>query len=119
MAGPTPLAAGRAPSAPPGPVVSKLESQIAGDVFDSGPGPDSDVWTPVETVIATIPVDGPVHDIAVSPDGEHVYVARADSVVVIDGGHRIVRRIPLGGAAKSLVTNAGGDQLFVIDYDGP
>src|ERR1700758_1424169 len=103
MAGPTPLAAGRAPSAPPGPVVSKLESQIAGDVFDSGPGPDSDVWTPVETVIATIPVDGPVHDIAVSPDG----------------GHRIVRRIPLGGAAKSLVTNAGGDQLFVIDYDGP
>lgn len=118
MAGLTPLTAGRAPLAPPASVVSKLESQVGGEALDTGSRPDSDAWTPVETAIATIPVDGPVHDIAVSPDGEHVYVARADSVVVIDGQHRIAGRIPLDGAAKSLVTNAGGDQLFVVDYDG-
>ena len=90
---------GRAPAALP-PVASTLEPQLGEEVLDSGvgddrdraigSGPDSDEWTPAETAIATIPVDGPVHDIAVRPDGEHVYVARSDSVMVIDGRHHIV-----------------------------
>jgi YVTN family beta-propeller protein len=84
----------------------------------TGSGPGSDEWTPAETAIATIPVDGRVHDITVSPDGEHVYVARSDSVMVINGGHHIVGRIPVSGSAKSLVMDAGGKQLFVVDHDG-
>ena len=118
MAGLTPLTAGRAPLAPPASVVSKLESQVGGEALDTGSRPDSDAWTPVETAIATIAVDGPVHDIVVSPDGEHLYAAHSDSVEVIDGRHRIVGRIRLTGAAKSLVTRADGNQLFVVDYDG-
>jgi YVTN family beta-propeller protein len=84
----------------------------------TGSGPDSDDWTPAETAIATIPVDGRVHDIAVSPDGEHVYVARSDSVMVINGRHHIVGRIPVSGPAKSLVMDADGKQLFIVDYAG-
>jgi YVTN family beta-propeller protein len=78
----------------------------------------SDEWTPAETAIATIPVGGRVHDITVSPDGEHVYVARSDSVMVINGRQHIVGRIPVTGPVKSLVMDADGRQLFVIDYDG-
>jgi YVTN family beta-propeller protein len=118
---------GRAPAALPL-VASTLEPQVSEEVLDSGvgddrdraigSGPDSDGWTPAETAIATIPVDGPVHDMIVSPDGEHVYVARSDSVMVIDAPHHIVGRIPVGGPAKSLVMDADGKQLFVVDYDG-
>jgi YVTN family beta-propeller protein len=93
---------------------------ISEEVLDSGVGggPDSDGWTPAETAIATIPVDGRVHDITVSPDGEHVYVARSDSVMVINGRHHIVGRIPVSRSPKSLVMDAEGKQLFVVDYDG-
>jgi hypothetical protein len=83
---------GRAPLAPP-PVASTLEPQDGEEVLDSGvvgflpsrlprglddwdratgTGPESDEWMPTETAIATIPVGGRVHDITVSPDGEHV-----------------------------------------------
>jgi YVTN family beta-propeller protein len=82
------------------------------------PQASSDEWTPAETAIATIPVDGRVHDMIVGPDGEHVYVARSDSVMVINARHHIVGRIPVGGPAKSLVMDADGTQLFVVDYDG-
>jgi YVTN family beta-propeller protein len=103
-------------------VASKQEPQV-GEKLDrsdraTGSGPNSDEWTPAETAIATIPVDGRVHDITVRPDGEHVYVARSDSVTVINRHHHIVARIPVGGLAKSLVMNADGKQLFVVDYDG-
>jgi YVTN family beta-propeller protein len=118
---------GRAPAALP-PVASTLEPQVSEEVLDSGvgddrdratgSGPDSDEWTPAETAIATIPVGGPVHDMIVSPDGEHVYVALSDSVMVVDARHHIVARIPVSGPAKSLVTDADGTQLFVVDYDG-
>jgi YVTN family beta-propeller protein len=82
------------------------------------PQVESDEWRPAETAIATIPIDGRVHDITVSPDGEHIYVARSDSVVVINGRHHVVGRIPVSGPAKRLVMDADGKQLFVIDYDG-
>jgi YVTN family beta-propeller protein len=54
----------------------------------------------------------------VSPDGEHVYVARSDSVMVLNGRHHIVGKIPVSGSAKSLVMDADGKQLFVVDCDG-
>lgn len=85
---------------------------------DRATGPDSAQWTPTETAIATVPVDGCVHDMIAGPDGEHIYVARSDSVVVINGRHHIVARIPVSGPAKRMVIDADGKQLFVIDYDG-
>jgi YVTN family beta-propeller protein len=118
MANRTPFAArrasraqrGRAPLVPPPPVVSTPEA--------AGSGAQPGESTPAETAIATISVVGRVHDITVSPHGEHVYVALSDSVVVINGRHHIVGRIPVGGPPKSLVMAADGKQLFVIDYDG-
>ncbi|HSS23878.1 MAG TPA: YncE family protein [Mycobacterium sp.] len=107
---------------PPPTVTSTPEAQVSekadGPDPATCPGPDSDGWTPAETAIATIAVEGRVHDIAVSPDGEHVYVARSDSVIVINGRHHIVGTIPVGGPAKSLVMDTNGEQLFVVDYTG-
>ena len=84
----------------------------------TGSGPDSGEWAPAETAVATIPVEGRVHDMIVSPDGEHVYVARSDSVMVINAGHHIVARIPISQPPKSLMMDADGKQLFVVDYEG-
>jgi YVTN family beta-propeller protein len=113
---------GRAPLAPPPRITSTQEPRVSEEVDGpygaTGSEPDPDEWTPTETAVATVPVGGRVHDIAVSPDGEYVYVARSDSVVVINGRHHIVARIPVGGPAKSLVTDADGKQLFVVAYDG-
>jgi YVTN family beta-propeller protein len=113
---------GRAPLAPPLRVASTGEPQVSGTVDGSdraiGSVPLSDEWTPTETAIATVPVGGRVHDITVGPGGEYVYVARSDSVVVINRHHHIVARIPVSGPAKSLVMDADGEQLFVVDYDG-
>jgi YVTN family beta-propeller protein len=113
---------GRAPLVPPPRVASTQEPQVSekldGPDGATGSGPDSDEWMPAETAIATIPVEGGVHDIAVRPDGEYVYVARSDSVVVINSRHHIVGKIPVSGPAKSLVMDADGTQLFVVDYDG-
>jgi hypothetical protein len=91
---------GRAPAALPAAVVSTLEPHVSEEVLDSGvgddrdratgSGPDSDEWMPAETAIATIPVEGRVHDITVRPDGEYFYVAVSDSVVVINCRHHIV-----------------------------
>jgi YVTN family beta-propeller protein len=84
----------------------------------TGSGPDSAESMPAETAIATISVDGRVHDIIVSANGEHVYVARSDSVVVINGRHHIVATVPLSGPPKSLMMDADGEELIVVDYDG-
>ena len=139
MVGRYSLTAWRAPLAAPPPAAAPLEPRAAEEVlvsdnigfwprhFSSGPedrdsetgyGPGSDAWTPAETAIAAIWVDGRVHDISVSPDGERLFVARSDSVVVINGRHHIVGRIPVSGPVKSLVMNADGKQLLVIYYDG-
>jgi YVTN family beta-propeller protein len=97
-------------------LVSEVELDGVGDDRDQVTG--SEEWMPAETAIATIAVGGRVHDIVVSPDGEYLYVARSDSVVVINGRQHIVARIPVTGPAKSLVMDAAGRQLFVITYDG-
>jgi YVTN family beta-propeller protein len=113
---------GPAPLVPPPRVAATQEPQV-GEKLDgpyraTGYGPKSDEWTPAEAAVAAIPVDGRVHDMIASPDGEHIYVARSDSVVVINRHHHIVARIPVSGPAKRLVMDADGKQLFVIDYDG-
>jgi YVTN family beta-propeller protein len=127
MAGRTPLATSRASHARRGlaslaPPPSRQEPQVSDKVGDrvraTGSGPDSEESTPAENAIATIPVAGRVHDITVSPDGEHVYVARSDSIVAINRWHHIVAWIPISGSVKSLEMVADGKQLFVVDYDG-
>jgi DNA-binding beta-propeller fold protein YncE len=40
------------------------------------------VWERRDRETSTIPVGGRVQDITVSTDGEHIYVARSDSVMV-------------------------------------
>jgi YVTN family beta-propeller protein len=127
MATRTLLAASHMSRTPPPPVGSTLEPLVIEEVLDgvgddrdlvTKSGPDSDEWKPAETAIATIPVGGRVHDIVVSSDGEYLYVARSDSVIVINGRQHIVARIPVTGPVKSLVMDAAGRQLFVINYDG-
>ena len=113
---------GRAPLAPRPWVASTHEPQVS-DTVDGkdraiGSVPDSDASTPVETATATIPVDGRVHDITVGPDGDYVYVARSDSVMVINRRHHIVASVPVGATAKRLVMDADGKQLFVVDHAG-
>ena len=103
---------------PPPRVASTQDPQVSekldGPDGATGSALDSDEWSPAETAIATISVDGRVHVITVSPDGEHVYVARSDSVMVLNGRHHIVGKIPVSGSAKSLVMDADGKQLFVV-----
>jgi YVTN family beta-propeller protein len=145
MANRTPLTARRArrarlraPLAPPPPVAT-LERQVPEELLDSGvvgfpppflplglddrdratgSVPDSDEWMPAETAIAAIPVGDRVHDITVSADGERIYVARSDSVVVVNRWRSIVAMIPVSRPAKSLVMDTAGTQLFVVHYDG-
>lgn len=74
---------------------------------------------PMETAISTIPVNGHVHDISVSRDGEQAYVALSESVTVLDGGHRVVASIPLPDRPKKLLLDADGKQLIVSQRGGP
>jgi DNA-binding beta-propeller fold protein YncE len=77
-----------------------------------------ETWMPTGTAIATIPVGDRVDDITVSPDGERIYAARSNSIVVINRWHSIVARIPIRGPAKGLAMDVAGAQLFVVHYDG-
>jgi YVTN family beta-propeller protein len=106
-----------APAGSPLPLPAREEVSVDRDSATDR-SPTSDEWTPAETAIASISIDGRVHDITVSPDGERVYVAQSDSVLVINGRHHIVGRIPGTGPAKSLVLDACGKHLLVVRYDG-
>ena len=72
----------------------------------------------METAISTIPVKGHVHDIAVSRNGEHAYVALPKSVAVLNGEHRVVASIPLPDHPKNLLMDADGRQLIVSQRGG-
>jgi YVTN family beta-propeller protein len=72
----------------------------------------------METAISTIPVKGHVHDIAVSRNGEHAYVALSKSVAVLNGEHRVVAGIPLPDHPKNLLMDADGKQLIVSQRGG-
>ena len=80
---------------------------------------DTNDGKPMETVISTIPVKGRVHDIAVSRNGERVYVALSKSVTVLNGEHRVVASIPLPDHPKNLLMDADGKRLIVSQRGGP
>lgn len=69
-------------------------------------------------VAVTIPVDGLVHDIALDPDRDRLYVAQTDSIVVINSQNEVVDRISAGGRPHRLAMDNDGSQLFVVDYGG-
>ena len=86
--------------------------------LDRQPAIDTDDGKPMETAISTIPVKGHVHDIAVSRNGEHAYVALSKSVTVLNGEHRVVASIPLPDHPKNLLMDADGKQLIVSQRGG-
>jgi YVTN family beta-propeller protein len=73
---------------------------------------------PMKAAISTIPVKGHVHDIAVSRNGEHAYVALSKSVAVLNGEHRVVAGIPLPDHPKNLLMAADGKRLIVSQRGG-
>jgi YVTN family beta-propeller protein len=73
---------------------------------------------PAETVAATIPLGGRVHDVIASPEGERIYVAGSDQILVFNGQHHIVARVPHSGQPKSLAIDATGKRLFVVHHGG-
>src|SRR2546429_586884 len=124
-----------APLAAPAAVALTLERQLSGDVLDGGVASflpfgldDRDratgsvlfpaEWMPTETTVGMVRVGDRVDDITVSPDGERIYAAGSDSIMVVNRLHSIVARIPIREPAKSLVTDVAGTQLFVVHYDG-
>jgi YVTN family beta-propeller protein len=72
------------------------------------------------TVVARVPMDDPVDDpmnVAVAPDGSHVYVARTGSILVLDTAtEKIVATIPAGvGRAflADIVITPDGKRAFL------
>ncbi|MDT4999541.1 MAG: hypothetical protein QOK12_1646 [Mycobacterium sp.] len=86
--------------------------------LDRQPAIDSNDGKPTETAISTIPVKDHVHDIAVSRNGEHAYVALSNSVAVLNGEHRVVASIPLPDHPKNLLMDADGKKLIVSQRGG-
>jgi YVTN family beta-propeller protein len=81
--------------------------------LDQQPSIDTVDAKPVETAVSTIPVEDRVHDIAVSRNSEHAYVALSKSVTVLNGEHRVVASIPLPDHPKNLLMDADGKHLIV------
>jgi YVTN family beta-propeller protein len=69
-------------------------------------------------VVRTFPLDCCVRDLAISPDGAHVYATTAKSVNVIDRAHRVVATIPVDVDAKSTMVSPHGSLVYVTGYDG-
>jgi YVTN family beta-propeller protein len=86
--------------------------------LDRQPTIDTDDGKPMETAISTIPVKGHVHDIAVSRNGEHAYVALSKSITVLNGEHCVVASIPLPDHPKNLLMDADGKHLIVSQRGG-
>lgn len=81
-------------------------------------GYDTDYWVPAEHVIATISLGGRPRDIVASPDGEHVYVAQADSIAVLGAMHNIVGSIPVAVEPNELLIDTDGRRLLTIGCGG-
>lgn len=79
---------------------------------------DSEDGKPLENAISIIPVGDPVHDIAMSRNGDRAYVALSKSIVVLDGEHRVVSGIPLPDHPKNLLLAADGRQVIVGHLGG-
>ena len=89
-----------------------------GEGLDPQPAIDTNDGKPMETAISAIPVNGHVHDIALSRNGEHAYVALSTSVAVLSAEHRVVASIPLPDHPKNLLIDADGNQLIVSQRGG-
>ena len=89
-----------------------------GKGLDPQPAIDTNDGKPMETAISAIPVNGHVHDIALSRNGEHAYVALSTSVAVLSGEHRVVASIPLPDHPKNLLIDADGKRLIVSQRGG-
>jgi YVTN family beta-propeller protein len=106
--------------------IDALRPGSVGQGLDRQPAVDADDGKPMATAISTIPVNGHVHDIAVSRNGEHVYVALSESVTVLSSEHRVVATIPvprhptdlsMGADGKHLIVSQRGGAASVIDTD--
>lgn len=89
-----------------------------GQGLDRAPLINTNDGEPMETAISTIPVKGRVHDITVSRDGEHAYVALSKSVMVLNSENRVVAGIPLPDHPTNLLMDADGKQLIVSRRGG-
>jgi DNA-binding beta-propeller fold protein YncE len=69
-------------------------------------------------VVTTISLGGPAGEIAISPDGNRIYVIVADSVKVISRLHHIVATYRIGPHPKSLLVSADGTHVYVTGHDG-
>jgi YVTN family beta-propeller protein len=70
------------------------------------------------SAVTTVALGEHVRDIAVSPAGDHVYLATTGSVTVLTGLHHLAGTIPVGPDTKCIIPGADGAFLYVIDYDG-
>jgi YVTN family beta-propeller protein len=91
------------------------------DLTDStnGAAADSDYHELAETLIVTMTLGSGCCDIAVSPTGDHVYVAGHDSVKVIGTLNHVVATVPVAGHPKALAIDTAGDLVCVTSHDGP
>lgn len=69
---------------------------------------EPDYRCPQPAVVARIAVGDQAGDIVVSPDGLRVYVARSESIAVINSAHQIVGAIRTGGYPRDLTIDADG-----------
>ena len=98
--------------------IDALRSVFVRQGLDRQPAIDADDGKPMATAISTIPVNGHVHDIAVSRNGEHAYVALSKTIAVLNGEHRVVASIPLPDHPKDLLMDADGRHLIVSQRGG-
>lgn len=71
-----------------------------------------------ERLVATIRLGGRVGALAMSRDGQHLYVAQPDSIVVIDTSHHILSRISIPAEVKELALDPSGSRLLAVHYGG-
>ena len=57
-------------------------------------------------------------EIAISPDGNQIYVIVADSVKVVSRLHHIVGTYRIGPHPKSILVSDDGSRVYVTGYDG-
>jgi DNA-binding beta-propeller fold protein YncE len=71
-----------------------------------------------EAIVTAISLGAHAGEIAMSPDGNRIYVIVADSVKVINRLHHIVGTYRIGPHPKSLLVSADGSRVYVTGYDG-
>ncbi|MFF7459735.1 IPT/TIG domain-containing protein [Kitasatospora sp. NPDC008115] len=71
------------------------------------------------TVVATVPVTGPLGRVTLSPDGRQVYVTARNAVAVINTAtNTVIGTIPAGRATHSVTFSPDGTRAYVDHTDG-